>query len=113
MNSTIERKAGAASRCSALLGDISDDELDHLSKGLELNFGAQLWRPKGMCGLMILETEDGTRHGISPACTVDDAWRIAEAAWESGDPVPPKVDGVRNILAQSPNGELSNGKPPQ
>lgn len=65
-----------------LLSSITDAELDHLSLGMEHNFGATITRPKEFGGkLLIIETEDGTRISIAAECTEMDAWKIAEAAF--------------------------------
>jgi hypothetical protein len=94
----MKKKRDGRVRCSELLGGMDEAQLDHLSLGLTHNFGATIKRPKELGGeLLILETEDGPRIGISAGCTVKDVWNIAEAAFMSGG-VPKSFMGVRNVM---------------
>jgi hypothetical protein len=65
----------------ALLCELSDDELDHVSVGLELNFGAQLAGNHGEPETFGLLLESGRLIGIDArTITVIDVWNVAKAA---------------------------------
>ena len=78
------------------LGTLDAAQLDHLSLGLTNNFGSTITRPPDGHGL-ILQIEDGSKVGMSPECTVGDAWNIAQKAEESGERVP-EIAGLSNIM---------------
>lgn len=79
---------------------LTDGQVEHLCLGLINNFGASIGQPPELklLGFFMLTVASGQVVGIDGTCTVQDVWKLAEAAEKAGG-LPWSVSGIKDLLS--------------